>query len=461
MNCPKCGFTQEERADCIKCGVVFAKFMAHYVPEPASPPEFSEPPAQVAGTYEEVQAPDVPDFLELQQNLRDLQKRFSELEFERAERRRIRSEIRALDERLSLIATRQEDAERQLTESASPSSDPSPFKNDLDQLASEMRSLDIPSLRGRLDEVENRLQIGADVFAARTNAPLQELVPDLGGRLANIEERITALVEACSSSPGDETAAQLETVFKTLDELKTGLQNATAGRTEIGELKKYQLMLRDMFESLRQSVEAPSQESANVESGRLTTLENELSALRTEVRKAHDRVKTLETKSPNALQVPDPSTMRELSSLKEEVLAISRLRAEEHEQVRSQMSRLEIEVANRLEGLSQLMDRLETCSSRIQHLDEQYQPLSEIVARLVDAAEGAPKQLAELNREFSAFRTEFAQAKSQVQSLQERVQTQADRPLLDSSAASQGEMCIIRENLDEIRRFMTTLSRKL
>ncbi len=459
MNCPKCGFVQEERADCIRCGVVFAKFLAHYTAETTAVPEDPEQAPQFAGAADELQAQDAPDFAGLQKTLSDLQKRFSELEFERAERRRIRSEIRALDERLNLIATRQEEAERRIAESAPPLAEP--LRNDIDRLASEINTSDLPSLRGRVDELEKRFQLGAEVAALRANSRAPELPTALEARLRHVEEHLAALAEARATAPAEGTPPQLETVFKTLDELKARLQNATVSQTEFGEVKKYQLMLRDMFESLRQSVEASAPDSAPDKTGRLAGLENGLAALCADVRKVHDRVKTLEAKAPASAQTSDPAARKELFSLKEEVLAVNRLHTEEQAHVRSEMTRLETELSNRLEALAQIPQKMESCFSQIQRLDQRYQPLSEIVDRLADAADGAPKQLAELSREFSGIRTELLEAKSRMQVLQERIHAQGDRPSLEASAASQGEICLIRENLDEIRRFITTLSQKL
>ena len=66
VNCPKCGFVQqEERADCRKCGVVFAKFHALRAQESAASLDPGEQPRLPNGFSEEPHPPELPALLEL------------------------------------------------------------------------------------------------------------------------------------------------------------------------------------------------------------------------------------------------------------------------------------------------------------------------------------------------------------------------------------------------------------
>jgi len=96
INCPKCGHAQEERLDCRKCGVVFSKYYALHPPGRLD----------IAGVAEEssVKKPSEPDqatvISDLQQQVRELSARFAEIEFEKAERSQLRTDLKNLDRRL-------------------------------------------------------------------------------------------------------------------------------------------------------------------------------------------------------------------------------------------------------------------------------------------------------------------------------------------------------------------------
>ena len=87
MICPKCGFEQEERLDCRECGVIFSKYKALFQ-STDSPNEGSD---GVSAANE---------IRELQIQMRDFGSRLIEAEFEKAERKKLRSDLRDLEDLL-------------------------------------------------------------------------------------------------------------------------------------------------------------------------------------------------------------------------------------------------------------------------------------------------------------------------------------------------------------------------
>ena len=238
MNCPKCGFTQEERADCKKCGVVFSKFYALHSQEPASIYELQNPIQAPAGSGEGYQSSEPADLATVRQSLRDLQQRFNEIEFERAERRQIRSEIHVLDERLQeilgRIASRQEEIEQHIAELASFSANPS-VRSFVD-LAEKLRGFDVESMSRRLENLEDQLKSLAEDAQEKHESVTSDSLAALESRMKDIEGRVETLHESSNSSAIDNARAQIDGAHKGIEELKTALQNVTLRYSEIGEL---------------------------------------------------------------------------------------------------------------------------------------------------------------------------------------------------------------------------------
>ena len=85
MICPKCGFEQEERLDCIECGIVFSKYNALF---------------QQSETSETVDENTMPnsELHELQLQVRELNSRLIDSEFEKTERKKLRSDVKNLEQ---------------------------------------------------------------------------------------------------------------------------------------------------------------------------------------------------------------------------------------------------------------------------------------------------------------------------------------------------------------------------
>jgi DNA repair exonuclease SbcCD ATPase subunit len=94
MACPKCGHEQEERPDCLKCGVVFSKYYALF-PSSKSPmaKSIEEPTARQQSEQERRAV-----VSDLQLQVREISARMAEVEFEKAERNQLRTELKNLEQ---------------------------------------------------------------------------------------------------------------------------------------------------------------------------------------------------------------------------------------------------------------------------------------------------------------------------------------------------------------------------
>lgn len=158
MNCPKCGYTQEKRLDCKKCGVVFSKYYAMFPPgksseaAPATRQNPKEPPEQ---DFRPVMA-------ELETQVHSLSNRFNEIEFEKAERSQLRMDLKNVEqqfhEKLDGIEARllqceklYEQSQVQQTPPPVPDGDSSSTKERLDRVEEKLGSIDFA---GQYDRVE-------------------------------------------------------------------------------------------------------------------------------------------------------------------------------------------------------------------------------------------------------------------------------------------------------------------
>jgi len=103
MICPKCGFEQEERLDCRECGVIFSKYNALF-----QSTDGQNESGDSASAINEIQ--------ELQIQMRELSSRLIDAEFEKAERKKLRSDLRDLEDLLQSEKTGTETRLRQIEE---------------------------------------------------------------------------------------------------------------------------------------------------------------------------------------------------------------------------------------------------------------------------------------------------------------------------------------------------------
>lgn len=187
MNCPKCGYEQEERLDCRKCGIVFSKYLAMQSEGSPSGPN----PGGENGAPTEI--------LELRQNVRDLSRRFSEVEFERVERGQIKGELKVLDKRvqagLDQLSLRLEELEKLLSTPQAPP--PIPEDALLARLQKEILEANVDPIARRLVEVEDKFQFleaelitSKDSLTAEVSGLLESAIEPLAGRLAEAEEKL-------------------------------------------------------------------------------------------------------------------------------------------------------------------------------------------------------------------------------------------------------------------------------
>jgi chromosome segregation ATPase len=90
MICPKCGLEQEERIDCLECGIVFSKFNTLYASSNAADIPKEEPMIRN-------------EIAELQMRVRELNNRLIEVEFEKAERKQLRSDLKNLEQQFRQV----------------------------------------------------------------------------------------------------------------------------------------------------------------------------------------------------------------------------------------------------------------------------------------------------------------------------------------------------------------------
>jgi chromosome segregation ATPase len=228
MTCPKCGHEQEERLDCLKCGVVFSKYYALF-PSSKSPSEkgFEDPMAQEQSEQERRVA-----ISDLQLQLREIYVRIAEVEFEKAERNQLRTQLKNLEQHfqanLEQIAIQLEQVEKRLAEPSV-----SAFQQEIEVY--------FPRLLKRLEQVEGRLgelkDIGSQINALNEkNEAGSKQLSMLQNQHSALREEFSAiksqLEQVCEAQRKKEPSTPLEidvhAIRKHLDELREMLGKGAA-----------------------------------------------------------------------------------------------------------------------------------------------------------------------------------------------------------------------------------------
>ena len=424
MKCPKCGHSQEERLDCVRCGIVFAKYYAMYPQGKDMPIEGQE---AIVSSYAAPADTLLAEVSELRQGVREVASRLSDVEFDRAERSLLRGEVKSVEQRVTELV---EDLRNRLQ--ALEDRIPEP---DQAETQPEASGIAIEELAERLGKVEEQL----DRISARPqaeNPATAEKIGEVIARQRGLEDRIDKLVaglqrEAEASRP----------VEGSLQELRQAVQNVTVRYSEIGELKKNHLVLQNDIETLRRDQAALLNLPANGTAGRVTQLEAEVAALRAELRQVLKRLEAMEVDLTAKLQVT-----RSSSSGDPDPAGLS-----------SALAQLKSSVEGDKEAWTRQM---ELFSSELRRFEDWNQSVSTGLQETSDGLKGSCQRIEGLLSDVGVLKQEVALLSAQTQGSQERPRKPAQTRPANQPSQFEGDLRAIREGLDQIRVFMQTLSQK-
>jgi chromosome segregation ATPase len=219
LNCPKCGYAQEKRLDCKKCGIVFSKYYAIY--SPAQSADVAAPAANASSPD-----PSGQDFrsalTQMQSQIQTFSGRFAEVEFEKAERSQLRIDLKNLErqirENIARMESRLVQTEKSLQNPPTPPSQPA---------APDVR---IMALSEKLERIEEKL--GSFDFATQSIVTLGEKNEANSRQVGELKNQLAALQnEAKDAKSAPELFAQAQKQVSDLQNQLTSLQN------EVKEIK--------------------------------------------------------------------------------------------------------------------------------------------------------------------------------------------------------------------------------
>ena len=425
MKCPKCGHSQEERLDCVRCGIVFAKYYAMYPQAADLLPENQE---AVFSPHPAPTDPLLADVSELRQGVREIASRLTDVEFERAERNLLRGEIKSVEQKVNELA---EDLRNRVLALEEYASNPDPT-----QVPESGPASALEEMLERLAQIERQVEVLA------TQAPPQDtemagMIREITTRQDGLEGRLDELIagfrqewEASQSSGKD------------LAELRQAVQSATVRYSEIGDLKKNHLVLQNEIETLRRDQENSRNQPSNGTATRLSQIESEVAALRAELRQALKRLESTEAEFPAQLQGAGSSRPAGPDSV-----AFS-----------SALARIE---ANLEEDKAALSQQKEFLSSEMRRFEDWNQSVSTGLQETNDGLKEACRRIESLVSDIRVLKQESMQLRTQVQALHQQDRETRPPDLAHQPPAVETDLQDIREGMQQIRLFMQNLSRKL
>ncbi len=259
--CPKCGYEQEERLDCLKCGIVFSKFIAFHAPDKTSRADSAEINQAAPPLPEDTLAFDAS---EVRRQIRELSRRFNEVEFERVERSQLRSDLRALERKslseLEQLNSRLEILERLANEP--PALPPAPPIPDYAELIKDLKSTQVDPLVQKLADLERRFE---EIVEAITHQPDGQIVARLEGldaRVSVLETQLAGLRAGDDSRELTEATQELQLHVQALQSevdiiSAVSNQDAVLGN-QVLELREQAGLLRERLQSIEDRLEHPS-----------------------------------------------------------------------------------------------------------------------------------------------------------------------------------------------------------
>jgi len=369
-------------------------------------PESGEQPEMVPESYVDR---DSQQLAEIRQSIQDLSRRFNELEFERIERSRMRAEIRALEQ----------------------------------------------TLKESLETVTGQLAEQAERIAALTErAGGESKVLDV---LKKMDLRQTELEARLADREGDGPAGErpegesvAAATARQVEELRAALDNVTLRYSEIGEIKKSQLVLAGRIEALETSQAENGPSAADAVTEQIAGIDRELLALRAELRQAVARIDAIPANS-------GPGDALQTRPLADELDALSRKHQEDSEHTRAALGSLESKLSESLAELAGLPEQVQLLAAQVETFEQQHRAAS---GPENDYWSGSALRIDELDRQLSDLQEEWRQAQTRLQLLESRLYGDTPSPHpLDGSGIEQ-DLHAIRSSLEEIRRFIFALEGK-
>ena len=425
MKCPKCGHSQEERQDCVRCGIVFAKYYAMYPLDRDMPPEGQEAMVSSHAVPADTLSAEIS---ELRQGVREIASRLSDVEFERAERSLLRGELKSVELGVAELA---DDLRSRLLALENRPPDPDPA-----QMSQGLSGTALDDLAGRFEQIEEQLQ-GLAAQARSQDPGTADMIRGIATRQSGLEDRIEKLIAGLQQ--GGEASQSAE---KALEELRQAVQSATVRYSEIGELKKNHLVLQNEIETLRRDQETLRKQPANGTPARITQLESEVGALRAELRQTLKRLESMEADFAAQLQ-----EVRASAPANPDGAGMS-----------SALAQLN---ANLKEDKAAWAQRSEFLSSELRRFEDWNQSMSTGLQETSDGLKESCRRIDSLTSDVRVLKQESMQLRTQLQALQGRAQEPGPSRDTDRPSPVEGDLHAIKEGLDQIRVFMQTLAQKL